>query len=111
MASPTFPILVGGLLLGAVTGFFGLKLTRFETTAEGHFYTPDTRIGVAISLLLAGRLIYRFLIKHDAFDMGGHTPPAQSPLTFFLIGLTFGYYVVYYAGLFLHTRDKKIPRA
>jgi hypothetical protein len=31
----------------------------------------------------------------------------QSPLTFLIIGLTFGYYLVYYIGLFAHTHDKK----
>jgi hypothetical protein len=37
-----------------------------------------------------------------------HLPPAQSPLTFFIIGLTFGYYIVYQTGLFIHSRDKNI---
>ena len=39
--------------------------------------------------------------------MSNHPPPMQSPLTFFIIGLTFGYYLAYYTGLFVHTRDKK----
>jgi hypothetical protein len=34
-------------------------------------------------------------------------PPFQSPLTFFLFGLIAGYYLVFYLGLFVHTRDKK----
>src|SRR5262249_1669428 len=41
----------GGLLLGAILGRFGSKLTKFEQTEKGHFYTPDTRIGVSLSLL------------------------------------------------------------
>lgn len=97
----------GGILGGAALGFLGLRLTRFETTAEGHFYTPDTRIGVAISLLLAGRLIYRMAILNNATQAPGHPAPFQSPLTFLIIGLTFGYFLVYYLGLFVHTHDKK----
>src|SRR5215469_15157553 len=48
-----------GILGGVILGFVSLKLTKFETTQEGHFYTPDTRIGMAISFLFVGRLIYR----------------------------------------------------
>src|SRR5215469_4574330 len=48
-----------GILGGVILGFVSLKMTKFEATAEGHFYTPDTRIGMAISLLFVGRLIYR----------------------------------------------------
>lgn len=99
----------GGILGGALLGFLGLRLTRFETTEEGHFYTPDTRIGVAISLLLAGRLIYRIYVLSDTNLASGHPPAMQSPLTFFILGLTFGYYLVYYIGLFVHTHDKKPP--
>jgi hypothetical protein len=98
----------GGIFSGAALGFLGLRLTKFETTEEGHFYTPDTRIGVALSLLLAGRLIYRMFVLGDTnYLASGHPPAMQSPLTFLIIGLTFGYYLVYYVGLFVHTHDKK----
>lgn len=97
----------GGLALGLPLGFFGLRLTQFETTDEGHFYTPNTKIGVALSLLFLGRLVYRFWALRN--DSGAaHTPPAfQSALTYFLFGLIAGYYIVYYIGLFVHTHDKK----
>src|SRR5580692_1348744 len=98
----------GGLLLGALLGFAGLRLTRFETTEEGHFYTPNTHIGVALSLLLVGRMIYRLPTIHDAMTVPNHPPPMQSPLTFFIIGLTVGYYIIYQTGLFIHSRDKNI---
>lgn len=97
----------GGLLAGALLGFVGLRLTKFETTDEGHFYTPDTRIGVGLSLLLVGRIIYRFVIFSNANVAPNHPPPMQSPLTFLIIGLTVGYYFVYFIGLFVHTHDKK----
>ena len=99
--------IVGGLALGVALGFFGLRLTRFETTAEGHFYTPNTHIGVALSILFIGRLLYRFWVLRDAGLATGHPPPFQSPLTFFIFGLIAGYYIVYYIGLFVHTHDKK----
>jgi hypothetical protein len=99
--------IVGGLVLGVMLGFVGLRLTRFETNAEGHFYTPNTHIGVALSLLFAGRMLYRLWVFRDATTAAGHPPPFQSPLTFFIFGLIAGYYIVYFIGLFVHTRDKK----
>jgi hypothetical protein len=84
-----------------------LKLTRFETTEEGHFYIPDTRIGVALSVLLAGRVIYRMIVLQGVMQAPGHHPPAgQSPLTYLIIGLTFGYYIVYSIGLIIHAHDR-----
>jgi hypothetical protein len=97
----------GGLLAGALLGFLGLRLTQFETTEEGHFYKPDTRIGVGLSLLLTGRVIYRMVVLNNVALAPNHPPPMQSPLTYLIIGLTFGYYIVYYIGLFVHTHDKK----
>jgi hypothetical protein len=99
--------IVGGLVLGVMLGFVGLRLTRFETNAEGHFYTPNTHIGVALSLLFAGRMLYRLWVFRDATTAAGHPPPFQSPLTFFIFGLIAGYYIVYFIGLFVHTHDKK----
>jgi hypothetical protein len=97
----------GGLLPGILLGFLGLKLTRFETTEEGHFYIPDTRIGVALSALLAGRVIYRMIVLQGTMQAPGHhPPPGQSPLTYLIIGLTFGYYIVYSIGLIIHAHDR-----
>jgi len=98
----------GGLLPGALLGYFGLRLTRFETTAEGHFYTPSAHIGVALSLLFIGRLVYRFMVLRT-FSTMPHQPPAvaRSPLTLFIFGLLAGYYLVYYAGMLLHSHDRK----
>jgi hypothetical protein len=95
------------LLLGTPLGFVGLRLTRFETTNEGHFYTPNTQIGILLSVLFIGRLAYRFWVVHDAPAAPNSPPAFQSPLTCFIFGLIAGYYLVYYVGLFVHTRDRK----
>ncbi len=97
----------GGLLLGALLGFVGLRLTKFETTETGHFYTPNTHIGIVLSMLFVGRMAYRFWVMRDATAASNSPPPFQSPLTLFIFGLTAGYYLLYYVGLFIHTRDRK----
>jgi len=102
--------IVGGLVPGGLLGLAGLRLTRFETTTEGHFYIPNTSIGVAVSLLMIGRLIYRFMVLRNVTAAANHPPAMQSPLTFFIFGLMAGYYIVYQAGLFIHSRDKIVAR-
>ncbi len=97
----------GGLVLGVGLGFVGLRLTKFETTDAGHFYTPNTPIGVGLSVLFIGRLLYRFWVLRNTDFASGHPPPFQSPLTFFIFGLLVGYYLVFYIGLLVHTHDKK----
>jgi len=99
--------LAGGLLLGVLLVLVGLRLTKFETTEQGHFYTPNTHIGIGLSALLAGRILYRmFFFSTD--NPSPNAPQAfQSPLTMFLFGLIAGYYLVYYIGLFVHMHDKK----
>jgi hypothetical protein len=97
----------GGLLAGGGLGLVGLRLTCFETTEEAHFYTPNTYIGAALTVLLAGRMVYRFSNGSMMTPAAHHPPPIPSPLTNLIIGLTFGYYLVYYIGLFVHTHDRK----
>jgi len=96
-----------GLLPGALLGFLGLRFTRFEANAAGHFYTPNMHIGIALSVLFVGRIAYRFMMINDAAAAQNHPQPFQSPLTLFILGLNVGYYLVYQAGLLIHSRDKK----
>ena len=95
------------MLPGALLGFLGLRLTRFETNAAGHSYTPNTHIGIALSALFVGRMAYRLIVLNGATTGQNHAPPFQSPLTLFILGLTVGYYLVYQTGLLIHSRDKK----
>jgi hypothetical protein len=89
-----------GLALGVPLAFVGLKLTKFETTPEGRFYTPNPYIGSALTVLLAARLIYRLIVLSNISQNPTQSPPAmQSPLTLCVFGILAGYYVAYYIGV------------
>lgn len=93
----------GGLGLGLMLGIVGLAFTRFETDPAGRkFYTPNTYIGIALTLLLAARVLYRIGVLYFSNDPAPTNPAAwQSPLTLVLLGLTAGYYIAYNAGVLL----------
>ncbi len=92
--------LAAGLALGGVAAAFGLKRTRFEAAAEGLFYTPDARLGLAISALIVLRVIWRIgrllIVGPDAPQS---TDFALSPFTLGPVGVFSGYYMVYAGGL------------
>jgi hypothetical protein len=101
---PTFTLpIAAGLIVGGAIGMANMRLTRFEWTADGDYYYPHPYIGAALSLLLVGRLVYRYAV------LGGMTPitsqpqpmAGQSPLTFGLLAVLLGYYLVYLGGLML----------
>ena len=96
-----------GVALGVALGFVGLRLTKFETTDQGHFFTPNTHIGIVLSVLFVGRIAYRFIVAGNAATTQNPAMPFQSPLTLFIFGLTVGYYIVYQIGILIHNHDKK----
>ncbi len=108
LAQPVIALsFAAGAGLGVAGAFVGLRHTRFETTEQGHFYTPNTYIGIALTALLLGRMGWRLFRLQDEEYAAAHHGPGQSPLTFGLVGLTVGYYLAYYIGLFIHTRDRR----
>lgn len=93
--------LAAGLAGGCVVGIVGLRLTRFETTPEGSFYTPSAHLGIALSLLLAARILYRLVETYPfvAAASAGAAGLGLSPLTLTIVGLLAGYYMTYAIGL------------
>ena len=94
--------LAAGVAVGAGLAVWGLRLTRFEATPEGFFYTPSAHIGIALSLLLVGRILYRF-VEIYGFAAGGTAgaPPdfTRSPLTLLIVGMLAAYYTAYAIGI------------
>jgi hypothetical protein len=98
--------LVGSAAVGVALGLYGLKITRFEPTPEGLYYTPDARIGIALFLLLIGRLAYRIvqsgMLMGSLVPMDGAAPPPAvtlTPLTLLAFGPLAGYSTTYGIGL------------
>ena len=92
---------LAGAALGIVLGLVGIRLTKFEATPAGLFYTPNAHLGIALSLLLVLRLGYRFVVLGAT---GGNMDAqslqmASSPLTMVIFGTLAGYYVTYAIGL------------
>lgn len=93
--------LAGGLAGGWLLALYGLSKTRFDPTPQGLFYTPNAHLGVALSLLFVGRIVYR-LLEVLVLEPGlprGTLEFAQSSLTLSVFGLLAGYYIGYAIGL------------
>ena len=93
--------LLAGAVVGIGLGIYGTRLTRFEVTPAGLFYTPNAHLGIALSLLLVLRLGYRVVM----LQINGQNLDPQSmqlgssPLTMAIFGTLAGYYVTYAIGL------------
>lgn len=105
--------LAGGIAGGAVLGTVGLRLTRFAQNQRGEdVYIPNPWIGAGLTVLLIGRLAWRFLVVMPQMQdpamaaASGHMAPpmGNSPLTLAVFGLMVGYYLVYFIGLLVHHR-------
>jgi len=107
---PVLGGLAGGLVLSLPIAWYGLTLTKFEDTLQGKFYTPNTALGLGISALFIGRIAYRFLVYAAPDLITGEAPQLfQSPLTFFLFGLSAGYFIAYQTGVLIRSHRPAAP--
>jgi hypothetical protein len=98
------PPMLGWLALGTAMGIgygiWGLRLTKFEDTDEGYYFTPNARLGIVIAMLFAARILY---IGFEMYaNQGSNTPTphfTDSLVTMIVVGLTGGYFGTYSAGL------------
>jgi hypothetical protein len=91
----------GGAGLGVALGIYGIRLTKFEPTSEGLFYTPNAHLGIALSLLFVARIVYRLVQMYWLQGTSGDSAASfiHSPLTLLIFGTLAGYYVAYAVGL------------
>ena len=101
---------IAGIGSGAALAYVGLRHTRFEVTPQGRFYTPHTYIGVALTALLLGRMMYRFVyLQFDGTAMANAnqnlaTAYQKNPVTLGIFGVLLGYYALFYLGVLVRTR-------
>ncbi len=96
--------IAAGAASGAVLGGLALRHTHAEIVDGKRFYTPNPWIGGALSLLLIGRLAWRW--SQGAFSGGAVQASQQaSPLTLAFAAALVGYFVVNNVGLLLRMRE------
>lgn len=113
--------MAAGAVPGLALALWGLHLTRFESSPQGRFYTPNPYLGIAISTLLIARVVYRMTQTWPAIQaaqaQAATAAPgtvtasplamsASTPMTMGLLGLVVGYYIAYCAGLLWRSREK-----
>lgn len=100
-------VLVVGLAAGVLLAQLGLQRTRFEVTPQGLFYTPHAHIGIALSLLLTARIVYRLAQLYWLPELLAEPPQhfIRSPLTLLILGTLLAYYARYAWGLIRWSRS------
>lgn len=97
---------IAGMLAGTALGMWGAQRTRYRTYDGRLHYVPHTYTGVAVSLLLIGRLGYRLVELYSmrqtsgaVTETEGFALPAmvRTPFTVGLLFVVIGYYVCYYS--------------
>lgn len=119
-------VVAGGLAAGVALGLWGAAHTRFLNVERKRYYVPHTYAGLAVTLLVVGRVAYRatqlFGVAHSSIASGaamsggtgmsggttGSGGLVQSPLTVGVLFVLVGYYVSFYIKVL---QKSKHPRA
>jgi hypothetical protein len=93
----------GGFAAGAVLGVVGLWLTRWESTPDTLYYTPNRWLVLGITLLVTARILYGFWrawVSWRAGMHGGSWYVAAGVSGAMSAGaVVLGYYFVYWIGV------------
>lgn len=92
-----------GAAAGGALGVFALKHTHAQVADGQRFYTPNPWIGGGLSLLLLGRLAWRWSQGALTGD-GAQVVQQASPLTLGIAATLIAYSLVYTSGLLLRMR-------
>jgi hypothetical protein len=89
-----------GAAFGAALALWGAKRTRFLTQNAQLYYVPHTYAGIAVSLLVVGRIAYRFVQVYSARGFvpagagPGDSPVGAAPASMVQSPLTVGIFFV-----------------
>ncbi|WP_460734541.1 hypothetical protein [Lysobacter tyrosinilyticus] len=94
-----------GIVAGIGLGAFGIAHTQVDSIDGVRSYVPNPWIGGVLSVLLLGRLAWRFM--HGGFVQQQQT--SASPLTLAFAAALIGYYLTYSIALLLRMRRLSLP--
>ena len=80
-------------------GIVGMRMTNFEPAGEDMYYTPNAHLGILVSLVFVGRILYRMIEMYSTSGGQPATDFTRSPTTLLSFGLLAGYYITYAIGL------------
>jgi len=107
------------VIIGGLFALLGLRHTRFEQMPDGHYFTPNAILGVAVSMLFIGRMIYRIIVLYPTLAAAQQSDTAitaqmlnagpRSALTIALLGVVIGYFTIYCLGVLRTSRRMVAP--
>jgi hypothetical protein len=111
-----FTYTLAGIAAGCVLGGLGLWLSRWEATSGSLYYTPNTWLVLALTVLIASRVVYGVWRAWHAW----HTTPADASWlaasgaagSLAVGALVVGYYLAYWFGIRRRARSHRaVPTA
>ncbi len=104
-----------GLATGGVLGVIGLWLSRWETTPQSLYYTPNRWLILALTLVVTSRVLYGFWRGWQAWrstpDDGSWLAAAGAAGSLAAGAVVVGYYLAYSMGVRRRaSRHTRVPR-
>ena len=100
--------LAAGAIAGIALANIGLRRTRFEVTPEGYFFTPPSRMGILVAMVLVARVLYLGLEFYLNQGTGRPYPRfTDSPLTLLSLGITATYFATFSISLIRWRQSKR----
>jgi hypothetical protein len=114
-------VTAAGLAVGIGLGVWAAKHLRFEKHDDKLYYIPHTYVGMIVTALFLGRILYRFIavfpIVSSAMRSDSYTPSnddlntlqtyTHNPITRGILFVLIGYYVYYYLYVLWESRHLK----
>ena len=110
---------MAGVITGALFAVLGLRHTRFEQMPDGHYFRPNPILGVAVSMIFIGRMIYRLIVLYPTLAAAQQSDAPitaqmlnagpRSALTIALFGVVIGYFTTYCLGVLRTSRQMDVP--